>query len=251
MQMQDQQFETLIESANSHPFSGWDFSYLRGRWQEEEPSWNYDQLVDQRIRQVNSLLDMGTGGGEFLASLAPLPALTYATESWLPNIPIARQRLEPLNVRVLPLESDDAVPMVDESVELVINRHESFDASEVHRILKPGGSFITQQVGPHDNIQLNEWITGQIPCINWTLEHETQKLIDTGLQIVNAQETFPETRFYDIGAVVYYLKVISWQIEGFTVDAYRDTLYQLHQNIVNNGFIRVQSHRYLIEVIKP
>jgi SAM-dependent methyltransferase len=249
--MQDQQFESLIQEANDHPFSGWDFSYLRGRWQEEEPSWNYDQLVYQRTRQVNSLLDMGTGGGEFLASLAPLPPLTYATESWLPNIPIARQRLESLNVHVLTLHSDDAVSMVDESIELVINRHESFDASEVYRILKPGGSFITQQVGPRDNIQLNEWITGQIPYITWTLEDETQKLVDAGLQIVNAQETFPETRFYDIGAVVYYLKVISWQIEGFTVDTYLEALYQLHQTIVNNGFIRVQSHRYLIEVMKP
>jgi len=29
----------------------------------------------------------------------------------------------------------------------VINRHESFSASEVFRVLKPGGIFVTQQVG--------------------------------------------------------------------------------------------------------
>lgn len=249
--MQDQPFETLIQNALNHPFSGWDFSYLRGRWSEENPPWNYEKLVAQWVRQADSLLDMGTGGGEFLASLAPLPATTYATEGWPPNIPVARQRLEPLQVTVLAVEHDDALPIADEAVELIINRHESFDAGELNRIMKPDGSFITQQVGPRDNIQLNEWITGEMPQTDWTLNNEIQKLRDVGLQIIDAEEAFPETTFYDIGAVVYYLKVISWQIEGFTVETYRDALYRLHQTLTRDGYIRVHSHRYLIVARKP
>jgi len=249
--MQDQHFETLIQNALEYPFEGWDFSYLRGRWSEEDPPWNYEQLVNQQVRRVDSLLDMGTGGGEFLASLAPLPATTYATEGWPPNIPVARQRLEPLQVTVLAVEHDDALPIADEAVDLIINRHESLDAGELNRILKPGGSFITQQVGPRDNIQLNEWITGEMPQIDWTLNNEIQKLRDVGLQIIDAKEAFPETTFYDIGAIVYYLKVISWQIEGFTVETYRDALYRLHQTLTRDGHIRVRSHRYLIIARQP
>jgi hypothetical protein len=37
----------------------------------------------------HSLLDMGTGGGELLASMAPLPDV-WATEGYPPNVPIAR-----------------------------------------------------------------------------------------------------------------------------------------------------------------
>lgn len=39
---------------------------------------------------------MGTGGGEFLAGLQPLPPHTCATEGYPPNIPIAQQRLKRL-----------------------------------------------------------------------------------------------------------------------------------------------------------
>jgi len=61
--------------------------------QEFPLSWNYRNEVKFRIYGISSLLDMGTGGGEFLSSLSPLPANTCATEGYEPNIPVARNRL--------------------------------------------------------------------------------------------------------------------------------------------------------------
>ena len=41
--------------------------------------------------------------------------------------------------------------------------------------------------------------------------------------------------FYDIGAVVYYLKVIERQIADFSIEKYRQRLFKLHQQIEKGG----------------
>ncbi|MCP5098391.1 MAG: class I SAM-dependent methyltransferase, partial [Chloroflexi bacterium] len=144
----DMEFEQLIQDALVQDFSGWDFSWLNGRWHESPPSWNYRQLVEDKARHVESLLDMGTGGGEFLASLQNRPPHTAATESYPPNVIVSRQRLEPLGIKVFAFKEGHPLPMLPNSFQLIINRHESYDPSEIHTILQPDGTFLTQQVGP-------------------------------------------------------------------------------------------------------
>jgi len=58
-------FEALVHEALAQEFSGWDFSWMKGRYYESDPFWNYRQLVLDRMKSVSSMLDMGTGGGEF------------------------------------------------------------------------------------------------------------------------------------------------------------------------------------------
>ena len=245
-------FDHLIQDALAQDFSGWDFSAMRGRWHEESPPWDYRQLVQARLPHVDSLLDMGTGGGEFLASLSPLPPHTRATESWPPNVPIARQRLTPLGIEVRVPEADEALPFAEAEFELIINRHESICEPEVYRLLKPGGTFLTQQVGGKDNIRLNELIAGTDMGTfeGWQLTIEVARLETAGFQIIDQREAFSSTTFYDIGAVVFYLKAIPWQIEDFSAERYRDVLFALHQLIEREGGLVTQTHRFLIEARK-
>jgi hypothetical protein len=77
----DAEFERLIAEAEAHPFSGWDFSWLGGRTITSSLPWNYDALVLSRARTSPDLLDLGTGGGEWLAGLPHRPDRTVATES--------------------------------------------------------------------------------------------------------------------------------------------------------------------------
>jgi SAM-dependent methyltransferase len=77
----------------------------------------------------------------------PFPELAYATEAYAPNVPVAKKRLEPLGVRVTAIDDDDSLPFDDAGFDLVLNKHESFSPAEVRRILRPGGTFLTQQVG--------------------------------------------------------------------------------------------------------
>lgn len=202
---------------------------------------------------VHSLLDLGTGGGELLASLAPLPPDTWATENYPPNMPIARARLEPLGVRVVTGVPDNALPFPDGRFDLVINCHESFDAAEVARILKPGGRFLTQQVGGRDNLRLNELLQDRVAFefIDCGLGVEVLQLQTAGFRIVEQMEAFPESHVSDIGAVVYYLRAIPWQIEDFTVEAYHPKLLALHQQMLCDGGLTLTSHRTFIEAIKP
>ncbi len=55
------------------PFEGWDFSYLTGRVIESEPPWGYRALAKAAVGRSSDLLDVATGGGEILSSLAPFP----------------------------------------------------------------------------------------------------------------------------------------------------------------------------------
>ena len=247
--MSQNNFDQLIAEAMAHDFSGWDFSWTHGRWHEADTKWDYHQLVENKIPGVGAMLDMGTGGGEFLASLSRRPPLTCATESYLPNIPIARDRLEPLDVHVVAFEEDHALPLPDQKFELIINRHESYAVSELRRILKPEGQFITQQVGPLDCQQLNEFLAAPLdPKVEkWSLKTEIRPLEEAGFRVLRVEEDFPDSIFADIGVVVFYLKVIEWQIPNFSIQKYRDRLLAMHEHILSNGSFQAQAHRFLIE----
>ena len=93
------------------------------------------------MQRAKSMLDMGTGGGEFLSMLQPFPSTIYATEGYAPNVPIARKKLEPLGVTVVEVNDDTALPFQDGQFNLILNQHESYAASEVKEsFLKMGFS---------------------------------------------------------------------------------------------------------------
>ncbi len=87
--------------------------------------------------------------------------------------------------------------------------------------------------------------------IDWGPAVAVQQLQAAGLAVVEQLEAFPETRVADIGAVVYYLRAIPWQIEGFTVEGYRVKLLALHSQILRDNGLTLHSHRFYIEARKP
>lgn len=245
----DKLFQRLLKEADQ-PFSGWDFSYLSqtGRWQSEPLPWSYASTLWPYLRDASSLLDMGTGGGEFLSLLSPLPTHTCTTESYPPNVPIAQQRLEPLGVKVFEITDDTHLPFKDNEFDLIINRHESYVPTEVYRILQPDAFFITQQVGDQNDIEINA-LFGTTPDLGthpWTAKYVEEELKGVGFDIIKIDEAFPRLRFYDVGAVIYFLKAIPWVITDFSVDQYRDVLHQLHERIQIEDYLEIREHRFLI-----
>jgi SAM-dependent methyltransferase len=243
-----ERFNRLIEEALAADFSGWDFSWLEGRMLQEELAWDYPGLVRSHLPAAQSLLDMGTGGGELLASLAPLPPDTHATEAYPPNQPIARARLAPLGVTVHAIEDDVHMPFEDNAFDLVINRHEYFDAHELYRLLKPGGLFITQQVGGLDNLEFNQLLETEetFPYHRWGLADALLQLYDAGLTVSRAENAALRASFLDIGAIAYYFKVITWQVRGFDPEKQRDELVGIHNIIERQGEFITTPHRFLI-----
>ena len=242
-------FLDQIELGWNASFSGWDFSWLNPRRREDAPPWDYRALALERMRAAHTMLDMDTGGGEFLASLAPFPPDTRATEGYPPNIPLAKARLEPLGVPVFEFTEEAHLPFEDAAFDLVINRHGGYNGPELQRILKPGGIFLTQQVGGLNEIRLNELLQDEVHAEYdyHTLDYAAGLLVNAGMELLQAREDFPVSEFYDLAGVVYYLRVISWQVPGFTPEAYLERLYGIYEMIKRDGKLSTPSHRLLLE----
>jgi SAM-dependent methyltransferase len=221
---------------------------------QETPPWDYKQEVVKEFPKIRSLLDLGTGGGEFLSSLGQLPKRTFATEGYQPNAAIARDKLKPLHVDVVRTYSEDnakrpqvgALPFRTESLDMIIDRHESFVASEVYRVLKRGGIFLTQQAGSANYPELNEILGAPRTESVWDLQTARKQVSEAGLRVTSGREARLESRFKDIGAVVFFLLAVPWQLEGFTVDRYLEKLKELHQLIVRTGRFRVTARRFYL-----
>ena len=228
-------------------FAGWDFSHLDGRWESDPLPWDYAKIVRENLRATDRLLDIGTGGGEFLLSLGHSSALTSATEAYPPNVTLCRERLVPLGIE-LGVPKDGELPFDDARFDLVIDRHEAYDPAEVLRVLKPGGRFITQQVGGENNRALSmRLIDGFTPAFeDVTLEISTARLRTSGFRILHACEARPKLRFYDVGALVYFAKIIEWEFPGFAVETAFDRLLDCQREIEEKGFVESTEHRLLI-----
>ncbi|MBX8632419.1 MAG: SAM-dependent methyltransferase [Thermoplasmata archaeon YP2-bin.285] len=204
------------------------------------------------------MVDLGTGGGELLSHLTPLPPFSCATEGYLPNVPVAKKKLAPLGVEVIRTYCDDnyaipqrgALPFRDSSIDLVIDRHESFKADEVLRVLRRGGVFITQQVGSRTKSELNEFLGAKIPEVKWTLATAKAQLENAGFSIIEEAEAEPRAIFKDIGAVVCYLRIAEWQIDDFEVAAYEEKLRQLDSHIRKNGIFEAHNHLFFLRGVK-
>ena len=88
----------MQEEENAH-IQGWDFSHIKGKYEEENDlPWDYGEIVRQYLRPEMRLLDLDTGGGEFLLSLRHPYHNLAATENYPPNIALCERRLLPLGI---------------------------------------------------------------------------------------------------------------------------------------------------------
>jgi SAM-dependent methyltransferase len=249
--MDEQQLIQSWEAEAQEPFAGWDFSHLEGRYHEETPPWSYTEKVRAVLTQADSLLDMGTGGGEKLLEFKDLfPAYTAATEGYPPNLPVAKAALEPHGVDVLPYDSeqDARMPYDDARFALVLNRHEAYDAAEIKRILRPGGVFITQQVDGRDMADLYTLFGVETAYGHVTLANFRAGLESAGLSIQEALDWQGKATFTDVGALVYYLCAVPWEAPtDFSVQRYREQLLMLHARPKLEFTIR----RFYLQAIKP
>lgn len=253
-------FVELLDEAEGHPTQGWDFTWLASRITTDELPWNFADLVTELARSSPDLLDLGTGGGEWLAQLSFRPVRTVATEAWPPNVVVARRRLDPLGVNVIRVESvadnndqdggrsQPSLPFDDEGFHLICSRHESFDARDVARILKRGGHFVTQQLGDGLYREFRTLFDApQSPMSALTLELLCEQVSRSGMELIESGESKQTMTFHDVGALAWYLKMIPWTVPSFDVLAQRDALERIHGDIQRNGPLRAsQAALYLV-----
>jgi SAM-dependent methyltransferase len=246
-------FEELVAEADAVDVSGWGFSWLDGRATEQRPSWGYQRLMAGRLARVSAALDVQTGGGEVLAEAPAFPPTMAATESWPPNLALATRRLHPRGVVVVADPDEPPLPFADAAFDLVTSRHPATTWwAEIARVLRTGGTYFAQHVGPDSVRELYEFFLGpQSGPSGREPDHERAEAEAAGLRIVEQRLERLRMEFFDVGAVVYLLRKVIWIVPGFTVDRYRDRLLDLHHRLEADGPFVAHSTRVLVEARKP
>lgn len=248
------ELKNICKQEEKHSFFGWDFSHLDNRWKSEKLNWNYFDIVKKHLNNTNNLLDIGTGGGEFLLTLNHPYNLTSVTEAYPPNFKLCTENLAPLGISVNQTYTDNILPFDNDTFDIIINRHSAFDLNEVNRVLKSGGYFITQQVGNKNNFYLqSKLLNGFKPDVNekHTLNNYIKILKQMNYSIELSDEQFQQVKFFDIGAIVYYAKIIEWEFPEFSVDNCFDKLCNCQVEIEQNGYVQSKWHRFVIVAKKP
>jgi SAM-dependent methyltransferase len=213
-------FEELVAEAEAAPMEGWDFGWLDGRATEERPSWGYARLLGERMARASAALDLQTGGGEVLAGVPEVPRLCVATEGWPPNVAAATRLLHPRGVVVVADADEPPLPFADGAFDLVTARHPVTTWwAEIARVLAPGGTYLSQQIGPASVFELVERFLGP-------LSEEVRGRRDpgpavaaagaAGLDVVDLRSERLRIEFLDVGAVVWFLRKVIWMVPGFT-----------------------------------
>ena len=239
----------------------WGAGFLPGRFVSTAPSWDYAALARPLLERAGTALDMGTGEGGVLAALAPLPVLTVAYEEWWPTVPAAKATLRPLGVRLVvargsrenapvpgaidPVERP-TLPFADHVFDLVLNRHEAFDPRDLHRIVRPDGRFLTEQVGSDEADSVRSLLG--LPALGapWSAELAAEQLADAGWEIEDLHEEWPPMRFSDVAALIGYVRSLPWSYEDLVWSAATNRLRELHAQS-GLGPLAVTSHRFVVE----
>jgi SAM-dependent methyltransferase len=181
------------------------------------------------------------------------PTVIAATESWPPNVAIARGRLAPFDGLVAEVADDAALPFADGTFDLVISRHPVVTRwDEVARVLAPGGHYFAQHVGSGSNRELTDFLMGPQPIgTARTPEAAVAAATAVGLEVVDLQRATMRVEFFDVGAVVFFLRTVIWTVPDFDIDRYRDRLRALHDHIHAHGSFVSTAPRFLIELTAP
>jgi hypothetical protein len=122
---------------------------------------------------------------------------------------------------------------------------------DISRVLAPGGTYLSQQVGPGSSRELTDFMTGAQPVADTRFpERAVTMARAVGLAVSDLREATLEVGFHDVGAVVYFLRKVLWTVPGFTVGTYRPRLEAMHKHIQRNGVFLSRATRFLIEARK-
>jgi SAM-dependent methyltransferase len=237
-------FDALLAEAVAVPLDGWDFSWFAGRATEERPTWGYATMVADRMSRAGTSLDVQTGGGEVYAWAAAhatrRPRLLVAVEEWQPEV-AARN--------VGHVVKAAGLPFADDAFDLVVSRHPvGTDWAETARVLRPGGRYLSQQIGAGTNRELSEAMLGPLPPPD--RQHPEQIAAAAraaGLEVLQVRGERLRAEYFDIAAVAHFLRKVVWTVPGFTIEKYRPQLRAVHDQITATGRFVSYANRVLIE----
>jgi len=244
----------FVERARA--FSGWSFDDLRVMPVEPSPHadgrmtpWDYVALARERAARSRRVVDLGTGGGEvYMRIAAGIDAEFVASEEWHVNAPVARDRLRPLGIDVVHASSE-RTPWRAEAFDLILSRHEAIEPEEIARILRPGGTFLTQQVATEQWKELAPFFPDRTVFPDHFVEYR-RGFERAGLR-VTAQYHAWQAAYATVGEIAFMLLIAPWEVPGFDPARDIDRLMALEDAHGTAQGIVLTLARYLMEAVKP
>ncbi len=152
--MNSSQYKNFYDTVGKT--NGWDFSQVKCVSEGTHPDLYAE--VTRKCQSSDILLDIGTGGGEAILSIAESALLLIGIDQSTGMIETATRnatRSGLPNVRFLHMEAEH-LHFPDSFFDIVSCRHSEFDAGEVARVLTTDGIFLTQQVSEDDKYNIKE-----------------------------------------------------------------------------------------------
>ncbi len=212
--------------------------------------WNFREMARQLVSNYQTVLDIGTGGGEAFVDICKgYNIFAVATEAWKINAPVAAKRLAQIEARVVQANSH-LLSFADASFDVILARHESFDPSEIVRVLSPRGHFLTQQVGRSNWSELRPFFPRMTDFgPNYELFQDGFRSL--GLEIIQAETHDTYVSFANLGEVAYALTATPWTIPDFELERDLDALLDFGKQLIGPEGIVLTESRYIIEACKP
>jgi SAM-dependent methyltransferase len=143
-----------------------------------------------------------------------------------------------------------ALPFADASFDLVLDRHEALNPAEVGRVLRGGGTVLTQQVW-HLWDELNEFFPRRTDFGDHFHVYQTG-FSAAGLEIVDAREHLGNVAFAGLGDLVYMLCIAPWEIPEFApLGDDLEALLKLEVAATTENGLVLTAGNYLVEAHKP
>jgi len=241
-----------IVQANDE-LEGWDFSRVRaGR---DPVLWEYVDVVRQYLEPTDRVLDIGTGGGEIFFSLAPYLGAGVGIGHNPTMIDTAQRNQSALsidNISLVEMDGSDLGFDADE-FDVVLLRHAHVYASEVVRVLRPDGYFISQTVGQRTSLNLLDafgWTPASFGPDWWQPVGELAdqfRLHDCHI-IAQAEYDVPYW-FHDIESFMFWLMSVPWP-EDIELKKHWRNINRILETSQSERGIETNEHRELLIIQK-
>ncbi len=234
---------------------GWDFSNMHDA--RDPVPWDYEKVARRYLRPTARVLDTGTGGGEVFLRLAPTYDRGVAIDIDRHMIDDALENLAATEHRnvAFAIMAAQALAFPANSFDIVLNRHASFDVNETVRVLRPGGLFITQQVGNRNTLHIcNVFGVGPGGTYEYdpefTVRRTAQQFAERGCHIIAQGEYDVDYRFLDLESFLFWLKAIPMP-EDFTLERHWRSVQEIIEADWTKRGLLSNEHRELLIVRKP
>jgi len=237
---------------------GWDF---RGAEPipETEP-WAWDQQIRAALTASARVLDIGTGGGEVFGEYAGACELGLGVDRNEERIGVAQRDASKPNLRFGVMDGT-MLALRDASLDVVLARCADYDPAEVHRVLRPGGTFLTLQMADRDTQNVFDAFGWGSYGRYWRARFEAQAkpyrtsldaaadYQDLGCTEIRYEDYDVPQYFRNVEALVLFLKA-SPLPERFDPEVHHEAVARLIRNYGSERGIETNAHRELLVVRK-